>query len=235
MVESTGRVVRRSAPLAVVALVFALLSGAPASSSVSGRTMLVFGDSISSWYSDEKGSPSRAWWSFVGERLNMNVRVSAEPGSGYWDRGNLCGGTTFGDRLGQVARVRPDVVVVAGGRNDYRGCTGHGSQQRGIKRSSSEKAVKSYLGKLAAAVDRAGVPRSNVYVFTPWGTVIREKHYYIWRAQRKYAKAYGFKYVEVRFLDRKYTLDGTHPNEAGSRRLADGLLSKSDLVRRFGG
>lgn len=202
-----------------------------ASAPAPGEPLLVFGDSTSAWFSDQPGSPSQGWWSKVAAKADMRAVLSAESGSGMWARGNKCGGTRFYDRLSEIDRIKPAKIIVATGRNDYHRCAG--GQGQGYVTSSRarvEKAIADYMGALQRTVDRADIPRNEVYVTTPWGTAGRSVHTWMWKAQKREAEKRGFTYVTVRFLDDLFTLDKTHPNALGNTKLAEDFLRVSKIA-----
>lgn len=192
-------------------------------------TLAIIGDSTTAWYSNAAGSPSRGWWSFAAEDLGLKPFVSAENGSGLWARGNKCTGTTFMDRLGELDPVADDIrtIIVAGGRNDYHGCKD--GVYRPVKRASTEWAIKRYLTALAAKVDALGIPRDHVFVTTIWGATGRSYATYIWRQERAVAQELGFHYALVRYLDQPYTIDGTHPNLAGNKKIWASIKENSPI------
>ena len=227
--------VRQSFAATAAALVVGLLpsavattpEAAPAATSTQQRELLVIGDSMSAWYSDED-TVSRGWWSYVGERYGMHVTLSAETGSGMWAKGNKCQGTRAADRL-HALDSRPDAVVVALGFNDTHGCDSR-NRKVPIYRASSERAVAQYLDALAAKVDSIGMDRADVYVFTPWGSSKMDAHYWMWRAQKASADRLGFTYRVVRFNDRADTLDTIHPNASGSRAIAARFIAAGGIA-----
>ncbi|WP_311208792.1 MULTISPECIES: SGNH/GDSL hydrolase family protein [unclassified Aeromicrobium] len=193
--------------------------------STTSPKMLVYGDSTSSWYNEEPGSPSEGWWAIVARQLGADVTLSAEHGSGMWARGNKCQGTRLADRLGEVGRVRPDIIIVAMGFNDDHGCDAN-NRKVPIYESSSKRAVDIALTALAARVDAAGLDRSTVYVTTPWGSSKMDVHYWMWREQKAVAERLGFTYVTtMRFNDREQTVDTVHQNRPGNLNMAARFLA----------
>ena len=78
-----------------------------------GRRVLVIGDSWSVGLGqDDLG---RSW----AARLPGEVHVAGFSGSGFSARASLCGRVSFHDRAATAMAVRPDLVVVEGGLNDY--------------------------------------------------------------------------------------------------------------------
>lgn len=213
----------------IFTLIVALILGVTAPAQADDRpTMLVFGDSMTERHNDVIGSPKRGWWSYVAEAEGVRPVIAAESGSGYWNKGKACHGTNFKQRLHLVAEMRPDKLVFAGGFNDRYGCTAKFTKVR-IKKASTIKAFDQFYAEAAKVVDAAGMDRSDVKIFTPWGSSYRTDHYWVWREEQRLATKYGFVYRVVRFNDRADTLDGIHPNESGSRKMGQRFLAAGGL------
>ena len=58
------------------------------------------------------------WTAVVAAELDWTEQNHGFGGTGYTTAGPLTGGDTYADRIPEVADGRPDVVIVAGGRND---------------------------------------------------------------------------------------------------------------------
>lgn len=218
-----GRLVRAAAVLVAV-LAAAVVAVPTTAQSTPAPKMLVFGDSTSVWYNEQPGSRSEAWWAIVARQLGADVTLSAEHGSGMWARGNKCQGTRLADRLGEIDRVRPDIVFVAMGFNDDHGCDSR-NRKVPIYPASSKRAISMALTELAAHVDRAGLDRSQVNVFTPWGSAKPTTHRWMWREQKAVAERLGFTYITVRFNNRSETVDGVHQNRQGNVNMAHRVLA----------
>lgn len=201
--------------------------------------VLVFGDSISApgrYRAQMTPQRIKAWWAHVadGARLDpTKVMVSAEAGSGIVTRGGdnrgaICTGSTFGDRLGMIGSTRPDVILVEVGRNDIWDCAG--TRRVPVKPAKLERAAASYFTRLAQHADRAGVARSKVYVLTAWGSLHTDKHAAITALYEAQARSHGFRWVPIAALPKSQTLDGVHPNAQGTRTLATEALRASDLA-----
>lgn len=211
--------------------------------------LMVVGDSISAGPRyGATGDPTRftAWWAHVLDDLGpgWTYTISAQAGSGMLNRGNLrpgdlteldqtngrCNGTTFGERLDRVVEARPTLLIVEGGRNDFKKCV-----DGAIRRSTEAEtvtAITQYLGDLGGAADSIGLPRRSVYVMAPWGVTFEQQRDVVTYALEQRARAEGFVYVPLPVFAQRETIDGTHPTDAGSRRLAAHVLAASDL-RRF--
>ncbi|GAA2086031.1 SGNH/GDSL hydrolase family protein [Aeromicrobium tamlense] len=215
----------------------------PGAPSARHARVLVFGDSFSSTrrYS-VKGTKSRpkAWWAHVAEAAGIpasEVMVSAEGGSGLLARGFgstlvPCSGTTFGDRLGDLAATDPDVVIVEVGRNDVRRCRG-GAR---VVATAAERraAAERYFVALARAADRQGIARSRVYVMTPWGSSDGAGKVATSTLYEALAKARGFTWITLPSLVRRETIDAIHPNAAGATTLGAWVVRSSDLATMIG-
>lgn len=185
-----------------------------------GPSIMVVGDSITSWYSDENGSPSQGWWSMLGRNLGASsMRTSAEGGSGVNVRGNGCRGTTFGERIGEIRRV--DILVIEVGRNDYKSCPDDPKFRR-VASDPSTLGIEAYTRALYARITELGMSPSQVWFVTPWGT--RDPAFYepIQLAFRTAVTAQesGFGFIATPIMSDQQTIDGVHPNRAGSALLA---------------
>jgi lysophospholipase L1-like esterase len=188
-----------------------------------GRSMMVVGDSITSWYSDEPGSRSQGWWSMLGRRLGAtSIRTSAEGGSGVNVRGNQCTGTTFGERLSALRRV--DVLVIEVGRNDYKTCPDD-PRFRMAAADAQQLGMGAYARALSARVAELGMRPDQVWFVTPWGvrdeTLAEPMRDTVRRAVT--APAIGFGFVDTPILAAGLTLDGIHPNLVGNQVLSDAV------------
>lgn len=212
----------------------------PNPSAVPARSprVLVFGDSISATrrYSMTGAKRPKVWWSFLAEHIGIPARqimVSADGGSGLLARGTgvqrlACSGSTFGERVNQIAATNPDVVIVAAGRNDVNTCR-NGYRVRSTA-AERRQATRSYFASLASAVDRQGLRRSNVYVATPWGSFQSTSNISVTTLLEREATARGFTWVPTPALVRQETLDGTHPNTRGSQLFAASVVRGSDII-----
>lgn len=79
----------------------------------SGAPVLVIGDSWSVGLGQD--DLARSWPA----RLDGEVHVAGFSGSGFSARASLCGAVSFHDRAPTALGVRPSLVVVEGGLNDY--------------------------------------------------------------------------------------------------------------------
>lgn len=210
----------------------------PDTGSRTAPRVLVFGDSISALtrYSLDGRTRPQVWWSHLAATIGVPARqvmVSAEGGSGLLAHGGgiarrQCSGSTFGDRLGDIAATNPDVVIVGVGRNDVHVCI----NRVRVPSTSQERrtAAMTYFADLARAVDRQGIRRSNVYVMSPWGSSMSSGHSATATLYEAIATARGFTWVATPALVRSQTTDTTHPNAVGSRAIAHAALRSSDIA-----
>ncbi|MFI5425973.1 hypothetical protein [Aeromicrobium sp. UC242_57] len=90
------------------------------------------------------------------------------------------------------------------------------------------------MRELRASTKSIGVRPADVYVTSPWGTAFDQYRDGIQHDIEKYATAQGFSWIQPPSLADKFTSDGTHPTQAGVRKLADLILASSTLPQRFG-
>lgn len=204
------------------------------------NTMFVEGDSLTSLYGSHE-----SWYAEVARHIGLTAVVDAQGGSGFIKSGDpdgarahrfgVCDGTTFAQRLHgtverQISRAR--VVVLEGGRNDFHTCNWRGEQ---VPVSSRElrAAVRSYFDAVAELRSDPG----TVFVLTPWGSRLDSlNRRRIMPIIRSEAQAHGFWWVDTDgVLDPhrlgENTIDGIHPDQAGSRALARAMLRRSPIFR----
>ena len=203
----------------------------PTNAPAERATMLVVGDSYSSYYGD-RHSRYPGWWAMVAEDLGLEPRLEAAGGTGFLSRGVACDRTRYRARLDTVATARPRIMVVEGGRNDWRRCTADGRLVEAT-RTQIETAADRFFADLAEVWDELDRPRADVYVMSPWGTTKARKGRIIRPILREAAERYGFSWVKTRPLNLEQAPDGIHPNNEGSRFLRDQVLQNSDLSERF--
>jgi lysophospholipase L1-like esterase len=209
---------------------------------------VVIGDSISSTGTYDRyrrgvaGEDSRrpvVWWARLVKDAGLGVDgvlPLTEGGSGYLRRGDrtsagslrACAGTTFAQRLKQVAAARPRVVIVAGGRNDTRVCSGR--RKRPASMLQQRRAVIRFFDRLGATVSGAGMPRARVFVLAPWGTSDVEGRADLVRVIERAARTAGFSYVPVPHLRGHELQDTIHPDAAGTARLARAVAEGSTIT-----
>lgn len=221
-------VILAAAVLVLAAFATSLMdSSATASDDDASRPHIaVMGDSITSSYIDVFGSERQGWWSMLGQRLQMRVSTSAEDGSGFVRHGLDCGGTRFFDRRHNL--LGANVIIIEGGRNDWLRCGGG----EPVTHADVRTAVREFLGWIAAQE----IPRQNVYVLTPWGTLDRDAGIAMTRIIEPETRLRGFHFIDTwgALSAPERTHDGVHPTLAGSRALYETVLQNSDLGARFG-
>ena len=167
-----------------------------------GAPRAVFlGDSYTDGYggTTSPGYAYRAGWA-----KGWDVRIDALGGTGFLNR---AGKRTFAERIPEVLRQHPDVVVVAGGINDY------GS----FPNDQIAVAAQDIFRRLA----RSG---AQVIALSPWTTPRLRGPGYADLVLRVGAAA---RKMHVRYIDTSDWLtpslmspDGIHPNERGYRTIA---------------
>lgn len=241
----------------------AMMAGCGTARADDRRTdLMIVGDSISApWRYNATGENGRikAWWAYVADsagidsRHGLAVKVDAVPGTGMLATGpvdshavkNLdasgeaCGDDTpgmpdrsFATRLDDISLTKPPrVLIIEGGRNDFKKCVD------GITRPStvaeSKAAIDGYMARLAARVEAARMSTADVFVVTPWGTTYPKQRQDIVPLVEAAARARDFNWIPTPVLEPQDTVDGTHPDAAGTAWLAHQIESRSDLVSRL--
>lgn len=188
--------------------------------SASGPVIAVIGDSISARYDDSPGSDRQAWWSVVGRNYGAHVTTFAESGSGYVRNGHACTGTRFADRLTDVARAEPTIVIVEGGRNDWAFCKDGGFAL--TTDALLRKSVDEFFTKLKRAVASG---TTIIVLGPPWGSKQVEEQARVSAIIKQAARRHDLTFIATDGVftgDR--TLDGIHPNRAGSMALGKTVI-----------
>lgn len=175
----------------------------------------VVGDSITALYDDEPGSRDQGWWSFVGRHFDTEVETFAQSGSGYQRPGHSCTGDRFVDRKGAFEEP-PSVFIVAGGRNDWASC------REGVLVRSSDAAVATAVNRYFDLLQRELPSTTRIVVLgPPWGPAAPWEKRRITSIVHTAADRQGLEYVGTRgSMDVSgRTVDGVHPNRAGSQAL----------------
>lgn len=180
--------------------------------SASGGGIVVIGDSISARYNDKPGNAKQAWWSVVGRHYHLKVTRFAESGSGYQRPGHVCTGTRFRDRLAKVKKTSPKIVIVEGGRNDWSRCT------KGRYVRSNSAAVKTYVDSFLTRLKRSVPAGTRIYVLgPPWGTANAADRVRVTQIIKKSAARHHMTFIDTTGVFKGgHTVDGTHPDRAGS-------------------
>jgi lysophospholipase L1-like esterase len=210
------------AALAVAALALLAPSSASAAPEPRDGTVLVFGDSITAHHTDDPGETMQGWWSILADRRNLTPIVSAQGGGAILKPGFGCYGSGIRDRFQAVVeRTQPDEIWIASGRNETSVCiNGAGTPVNpGFRRT----ALAAFFEKAGQVAEANGIPRSRVYVTTPWGTVNATQRHDVVVDMRDGARAAGLTFINTPRLDDTLTRDGTHPNRRGSEYIANTL------------
>ncbi|MCP3420767.1 GDSL-type esterase/lipase family protein [Nocardioides pinisoli] len=166
-----------------------------------GERVLVIGDSWSVGLGQD--DLSRSW----AGRLPGEVHVSGYSGSGFSAGASGCGRVSFHDRARTALVVRPRLVVVAGGLNDY---------------DQPARAIDSGFRNLMA--DLAG---QSVVVVGPATAPLRAGA--VPRVDDRLevlAALYGVPYVRTSDLDLDYLDDRLHLTEDGHREFGDAVAER---------
>lgn len=188
--------------------------------SASGPVIAVIGDSISARYDDSPGSDKQAWWSVVGRHYGAHVETFAESGSGYVRNGHACTGTRFIDRLDEVADAEPTIVIVEGGRNDWAFCTDGGFAL------TTDALVKSSVEVFFTKLKQVIAPGTTIVVLgPPWGSEQAEMQARVSGIIEEAARRHQLRFISTEgvFIGDR-TLDGIHPNHAGSMALGNTVV-----------
>jgi lysophospholipase L1-like esterase len=209
--------------------------------------VVVIGDSISASDGGARyrvhgapGTKPEVWWSHVVRHWGVrpaDVLDLAVGGTGYVTRGQrdldghlvgACRGTRFDMRLQRLEAARPDVVIVAGGRNDARRCSGTRTATTAAERA---RRVREFDTKLLAVTRRLGIPASRVFVTVPWGNTAHTGRAEMTALVEKQARRVGFTYVPLEPLRSGDLIDSSHPDASGTVRLAREFERASSIGR----
>jgi lysophospholipase L1-like esterase len=224
MTETTASPWRRTTAAIALALLLIGVS-VPASATPEPRPeeVLIFGDSISAQYTDDPGETMQGWWSILAAERNMTPYLSAQGGGAILKPGFGCYGSGIRDRFQEVVeRVQPDEIWIASGRNETSVCIdGSGTPVNAGFRTT---ALNNFFAFAAGVADDNGIPRSRVYVTTPWGTInLAQRHDIV--IDHVQARDHGLRFVNIPRLGDELTRDGTHPNREGSEYIANTLAA----------
>lgn len=140
-------------------------------------------------------------------RLAGGVRVAGFSGSGFSARASRCGRVSFADRVRTAVAVRPDLVVVEGGLNDYDQPTndivrGFRDLMRGL---AGQHVV--VVGPASAPRRAGAVPRVDVLL-------------------TRLCEEYGVPYVVTSDLDLSYLDDRLHLTEGGHEEFGEAVAER---------
>ncbi|MBL0746950.1 SGNH/GDSL hydrolase family protein [Nocardioides baculatus] len=167
----------------------------------SGERVLVIGDSWSVGLGQDDLAESWA------ERLPGEVHVAGFSGSGFSARASLCGRVSFHDRAATALAMRPSLVVVEGGLNDYDQPTA--AIDRGFRDLMTDLA-----GHRVVVVGPAGAP-SRSRAVPRVDTLLA-----------RLAAEYGVPYVRTSDLDLPYLEDRLHLTTDGHREFGDTVADR---------
>ena len=193
--------------IAIAALTVGFTAGSMTAAEARDNRMTVVGDSITARYNDNPGDPDRGWWSRLGAKHGMRVTTSAISGTGFINKGSACSHNNYLQRISEVAKSRPDVLIVEGGRNDFHKC-GKRLSKKQIKRG-----VDKYFDSLDRIVKRNKIKR--VYVVTIWGTNFSKHRPRVTKIVKARAAESGYPFKAIT-LGNSMTVDKTHPNTRGN-------------------
>ena len=166
-----------------------------------GERVLVIGDSWSVGLGQD--DVSRSWPS----RLAGEVHVVGFSGSGFSPRASGCGRVSFHDRAPTALAVRPDLVVVEGGLNDY-------DQPRAEIRRGFGDLMADLAGHRVVVVGPADAPSRSSAV--PRVDALLER----------LSKRYAVPYVRTSDLDLDYLPDRLHLTEGGHAEFGDAVADR---------
>lgn len=155
----------------------------------------------------------------VGHELGYEPVKVAMSGVGFLRKQPSCRGIRFGGLLRSVIAERPDKIVVAGGRNDWRDC----ASRRHASRATVRNHIFWYFRALNARLPQMGLEPSDVFVMSPWGSAA-SSHGWIRAEVRRQGMRFGFTFVPTGYLADRWTVDRTHPNAEGNVELARRVL-----------
>ncbi|HEU4336694.1 MAG TPA: SGNH/GDSL hydrolase family protein [Nocardioides sp.] len=166
-----------------------------------GQRVLVIGDSWSVGLGQD--DLARSW----AARLPGEVHVSGFSGSGFSAAASRCGRVSFHDRAPTALGVRPALVVVEGGLNDYdqpARAIDHGFRELMADLAGHRVVV---VGPATAPLRAGAVPRVDAQL-------------------QVLADLYGVPYVRTSDLDLDYLDDRLHLTEDGHRAFGDAVAER---------
>lgn len=144
-------------------------------------------------------------------RLPHEVHVAGFSGSGFSTQASGCGPVSFADRAPSALATRPDVVLIAGGLNDYDQSTASiESGFRALMRTLGGQHVI-VIGPAAAPARADAVPRVEALLTT-------------------LCQEYAVPYVATSDLDLPYVADQLHLTEDGHVEFGDAVAARLATV-----
>jgi acyl-CoA thioesterase-1 len=167
----------------------------------SGQRVVVVGDSWSVGYGLD--GPVSSW----AARLPGRVRVAGFSGSGFSVGASPCDGVSFAQRAAEAVDGGADLVVVAGGLNDF-------DQPSAAIRLGFERLLSALAGHRVVVVGPASAPSRA-------GAVPR-----VDALLASLAREFGVGYVRTTDLELEYLPDGLHLTPAGHRAFGDAVAAR---------
>ncbi|MCW2801232.1 MAG: hypothetical protein JWQ70_2704 [Aeromicrobium sp.] len=189
-------------------------------STLAPHGIVVVGDSITARYDNTPGSARQGWWSIVGHRYHADVTTYAQSGSGYLRPGHECTGNRFIDREEAFTGDAPSLFIIEGGRNDWSTCV-HGFYVPATNAVIAH-AVDRYLSTL-----QTFLPHSTriIVLGPPWGPLDPQDGVRVTRIIQAAAAQHKLQFISTRgTLNSHRVIDGIHPNQMGSRAIADRVI-----------
>lgn len=213
-----------------------------------GARLMIVGDSISAtqgrYARVATAQEPAVWWSTFLRRKDMagagldptdtrSVVLDAVPGSGFGQVSCTGRFTPFIDRIDKIRQARPEVLVVAGGRNDAFMC------QDGAKVPATQAVITQQVTAYFKALDQVtreiGMKPADVFVLTPWGTKHPLARARVVPEVQRVAASYGFTWIQTPGMSVTRAPDGIHPDGGGSAWLADQVWRAGTLQQRLRG
>jgi len=167
----------------------------------SGPRVVVVGDSWSVGYGLD--GPVSSW----AARLPGRVRVAGFSGSGFSAGASPCDGVSFAQRAAAAVAGGADLVVVAGGLNDF-------DQPSAAIRLGFERLLSTLAGHRVVVVGPASAPSRA-------GAVPR-----VDALLASLAREFGVGYLRTTDLELEYLPDGLHLTPAGHRAFGDAVAAR---------
>jgi len=213
----------------MIAVGATLLTFNSANADLPEKKLVVVGDSITARYNDISGDANEGWWSMVGHEMGYTPVKVAVSGVGFMRKQPDCSGIRFGGMLSQVIAEQPDILIIAGGRNDWRDCA---SSSHASEAKVRDHAFR-YFRALNARLGLMGITSDDVYMMSPWGAAA-SSHMWIRSVVKDEGERFGFTWIPTSYLQdgHGWSVDRTHPTLAGNVELKRRVLKFSDLLCR---
>lgn len=183
------------------------------------RQVLIIGDSLTERAVNNNNRGHRGWWEYLLDNKSGIFKFSSQGGSGYVQKGKTSSGagtgTSFYDRLGDISRIKPKAIIIAGGLNDR----GEPNVASGIRR---------YYDKFKNVIRANNIPKENVYVIVPRLTGTADG---IAAIVKTNADRIGVRYIEVGSYSSVY--DNLHPTSEGAKSIYTNFTKGGDFDERL--